>query len=271
MSEADKHPTPTETEGHEEHLQASATETVESSTPDEFPVHSDSAPASVNGEDCLDVELEGNSNGISFPEPKLDLDGDQPLTQPELEASTGEEMSANDDVLAQLSAQIDSLQQQLDDRNRQYMRIGADFDNFRKRTAREKTDLEQRVKRDTLGELLPVIDSFERARAHIKPQTDQEEGIHKSYQGVYKQLVDCLKRIGVAPMRAQGKPFDPNLHEAVMREPTDQYEDGEVMEELVNGYLLGEQVLRHAMVKVAAPPEPETAVTHGDDPEPVAE
>jgi molecular chaperone GrpE len=83
--------------------------------------------------------------------------------------------------------------------------------------------------------------------------------IHKSYQSVYKQLVDCLKRIGVAPMRSEGKEFDPSMHEAVMRQPTDEYEEGVVMEELVRGYLLGERVLRHAMVKVAAAPEPAIA------------
>ena len=114
----------------------------------------------------------------------------------------------------------------LEDLQGQYMRIAADFDNFRKRTEREKSDLEQRVKRETISELLPVIDSFERAKSHISPQTDQEINIQKSYQGVYKQLVDCLKRIGVAPMRAKGQEFDPNLHEAIMREPTDQFAEG---------------------------------------------
>lgn len=176
------------------------------------------------------------------------------------------EQTGEDDpeALNQLAYEVEALRSQLDERTSQYMRIAADFENFRKRTAREKTELEQRVKRDTLSELLPVIDSFDRARSHIKPQTDQEENIHNSYQGVYKQLVDCLKRIGVAPMRSKGQPFDPNLHEAVMREPTNEFDEGMVVEELVSGYLLGEQVLRHAMVKVAAPLEPES-VSEGDE------
>ncbi len=80
--------------------------------------------------------------------------------------------------------------------------------------------------------------------------------IHKSYQGVYKQLVDCLKRIGVSPMRPEGQEFDPNLHEAVMREATNEYPEGVVIEQLMRGYFLGERVLRHAMVKVAAAAEP---------------
>lgn len=164
--------------------------------------------------------------------------------------------SAEPEISAQLTAQIDGLKAQVDERTQQYMRIAADFDNFRKRTQKEKEDLEQQIKCATIVELLPVVDNFERARSHIKPQTDAEMNIHKSYQSVYKQLVDCLKRIGVAPMRSEGKEFDPNLHEAVLREPTSAYAEGTVVEELVRGYVLGDRVLRHAMVKVAAAPEP---------------
>jgi len=152
-------------------------------------------------------------------------------------------------------AQIESLKAQLDDRSSQYMRIAADFENYRKRTLKEKEDLEIQVKRNTITELLPIVDNFERARAQIKPQNDGEMAIHKSYQGVYKQLVDSLKRLGVSPMRPEGQQFDPKEHEAVMREPTDEYPEGTVLEELVRGYFLGDRVLRHAMVKVAAPQE----------------
>ena len=158
-------------------------------------------------------------------------------------------------VVTDLERQVAGLKAQVEDRTSQYMRIAADFENFRKRTGKEKEDMEVQIKCATIGELLPVVDNFERARAQIKPQTEQETTIHKSYQSVYKQLVDCLKRIGVSPMRAEGQPFDPMLHEAVMREPTDQYPEDTVIEELVRGYLLGERVLRHAMVKVAATPE----------------
>ncbi len=158
--------------------------------------------------------------------------------------------------LSALQGEVQSLKTQLDDRTGQYMRIAADFDNYRKRTQREKEELEQQIKCSTVIEMLPVVDNFERARSQIKPQTESETTIHKSYQSVYKQLVDCLKRIGVAPMRAQGLEFDPTLHEAVMRQATDEYPEGIVMEELQRGYLVGDRVLRHALVKVAAPLEP---------------
>lgn len=165
-------------------------------------------------------------------------------------------------VLSQKDQQIESLKAAVEERSNQYMRIAADFDNFRKRSQKEKEDLEQQVKRSTILELLPVVDNLERARSQLKPQTEAEMNIHKSYQSVYKQLVDTLKRLGVSAMRPEGKEFDPNLHEAVMREPTHEYPEGTVTEELVRGYFLGDRVLRHALVKVAAAPEdapPETA------------
>ncbi|MBE9127635.1 MULTISPECIES: nucleotide exchange factor GrpE [unclassified Coleofasciculus] len=155
-----------------------------------------------------------------------------------------------------LKAQIEELNQQFDAFKTQSIRIAADFDNFRKRTAKEKEELDYQIKKVTLSELLPVVDNFERARSQIKPQNDGEMTIHKSYQGVYKQLVECLKRIGVSPMRPEGQEFDPNFHEAVMRESTNEYPEGTVIEQLMRGYFLNERVLRHAMVKVAAAGEP---------------
>ncbi|MDB9525705.1 nucleotide exchange factor GrpE [Oscillatoria sp. CS-180] len=164
----------------------------------------------------------------------------------------------NQAIAPEAEAQISDLKAQLEDRTSQYMRIAADFENYRRRNSKEREDQEVQIKRNTITELLPVIDNFERARAQIKPQTETEMTIHKSYQSVYKQLVDCLKRLGVSAMRAEGQEFDPNLHEAVMREPTSDHPEGTVMEELVRGYMIGDRVLRHAMVKVAAPPEPGT-------------
>lgn len=162
-----------------------------------------------------------------------------------------------------LKAQLEELNQQFESLKTQSMRMAADFDNFRKRTAKEKEELDHIVKRNTLTELLPVVDDFDRARSQIKPQNDGEMNIHKSYQAVYKKLVDCLKRLGVSPMRPEGTEFDPNLHEAVMREATAEYKEGVVIEQLMRGYFLGERVLRHAMVKVAAAAEP--VVTSEED------
>ena len=183
------------------------------------------------------------------------------ISETAAEAGSGDASGIPSPAMADLENQIVSLKAQIDDRTSQYMRIAADFENYRRRNSKEREDQEVQIKRNTITELLPVIDNFARARSHIKPQTEAEMTIHKSYQSVYKQLVDCLKRLGVSAMRVEEQEFDPNLHEAVMREPTDQHPEGTVIEELVRGYMIGDRVLRHAMVKVAAEPEPGSAPT----------
>ncbi|MGC9502469.1 nucleotide exchange factor GrpE [Baaleninema sp.] len=186
-------------------------------------------------------------------------DLDPTAVEAEAAAREAREREAAEDVattLETLKATAEAASAQLEEMKSQYVRLQADFDNFRKRTEKERQALEERAKCEVLQELLPVVDNFERARTQIKPQTDGETNIHKSYQSVYKLMVDCLKRLGVAPMRPEGEEFDPNLHEAVMREPSDEHPEGTVIGELMRGYTLGDRVLRHAMVKVAAPPEP---------------
>lgn len=212
-----------------------------------------SEPGSANPE-VIDTEAE-----LTLDEAAIADDGEEAV-EPEL--SSDPVYLANEQLHEQLQtlAQArESLQTQLMDMTGQYQRLAADFENFRKRTQKEKEDLEVNIKCSTIGQLLPVIDNFERARAHIKPQNDGEMNIHKSYQGVYKQMVECLKQIGVSPMRPEGEPFDPNVHEAVMREPSSEYPEGTVIEELMRGYILGDRVLRHAMVKVATEPDPTDA------------
>lgn len=202
-------------------------------------------------------EINSNESGSEVTEQvatPINEQGDTILTDENGDA-TAQSIAADNAALLEITQQLESLKTQLDERNTQYMRIAADFENYRKRTAKEKEELDLQAKRNTITELLPVVDNFERARSHLKPQNEGEMTIHKSYQGVYKQLVDCLKRLGVAPMRPEGQEFDPNLHEAVMREPTDEHPEGTVLEELVRGYFFGDRVLRHAMVKVAAPKE----------------
>ncbi|MEM9541825.1 MAG: nucleotide exchange factor GrpE [Cyanobacteria bacterium P01_E01_bin.42] len=185
--------------------------------------------------------------------------------QTEAEAPPPHVQAAQLQIMEALQLEIESLKQRLAKQTEQAesvkaqsVRIAADFDNFRKRTQKEKEDLEVLAKCNTISELLPVVDNFERARSQIRPANEGEMGIHKSYQGVYKNLVDCLKRLGVSAMRPEGKEFDPNYHEAMLREQTAEYPDGTVIEQLVRGYTIGDRILRHAMVKVAAAPEEET-------------
>jgi molecular chaperone GrpE len=241
---------------------------------EEKPLENIPYPADQISENLEQVEQQPMSAETNLP-----TDNDQELTSgvepivPDeitLEAEEGEPFDLSPEPnseatnvrVNELTQNIEALKTQLDDRSaqveeltNQQKRLAADFDNYRRRTAKEKEDLEVQVKIATINELLSVVDNFERARSHIKPQNEAETNIHKSYQGIYKQLVDSLKRIGVSPMRAEGQEFDPNLHEAVMREPTREFPEGSVMEELVRGYMMGNRILRHALVKVAAAPE----------------
>ena len=180
---------------------------------------------------------------------------------PESEKAT--ELPEPAQIIAALRKEIDNLKQQLEEQNQQadtvkkrYISLAAEFDNFRKRTQKEKEELEVQIKCKTITELLAVIDNFERARTQIKPANEGEMGIHQSYQGVYKELVKSLKNLGVSAMRPEGQPFDPIYHEAMLQQETDEHPEGTVLEQLVRGYTLGDRVLRHAMVKVATPKEP---------------
>ncbi len=153
-------------------------------------------------------------------------------------------------------ARLEQLEKEHETLKSQYVRIAADFDNFRKRQSRDQDDLRLQLTCSTLSEILPVVDNFERARQQLDPQGEEAQALHRSYQGLYKQLVDVLKQLGVAPMRVIGQQFDPNLHEAVLREPSEEQPEDMVLEELQRGYHLNGRVLRHALVKVSMGPGP---------------
>ncbi|MEI8249802.1 MAG: nucleotide exchange factor GrpE [Synechococcus sp. ELA057] len=168
------------------------------------------------------------------------------------EASDSERLQALENQLTALQAENESLRAQ-------YMRIAADFDNFRKRQSRDQDDLKLQITCTTLSEILPVVDNFDRARQQLNPQSEEAQTLHRSYQGLYKQLVDVFKQLGVSPMRVEGEPFDPNLHEAVLREESQDHSEDVVIEELQRGYHLNGRVLRHALVKVSMGPGPGSA------------
>ena len=151
-------------------------------------------------------------------------------------------------------ARLEQLEKEHETLKNQYVRIAADFDNFRKRQSRDQDDLKIQLICKSLSAILPIVDNFERARQQLKPESDEAQTLHRSYQGLYKQLVEVLKQQGVAPMRVVGQQFDPSLHEAVLREPSDEHNEDFIVEELQRGYHLDGKVLRHAMVKVSMGP-----------------
>jgi molecular chaperone GrpE len=124
---------------------------------------------------------------------------------------------------------------------------------------RDQDDLRQQLVCSTLTEILPVVDNFERARQQLNPEGEEAQALHRSYQGLYKQLVDVLKQQGVARMDVVGQEFDPTLHEAVLREENLEHAEDIVCEELQRGYHRDGRVLRHAMVKVSMGPGPQSS------------
>ena len=164
------------------------------------------------------------------------------------------ENSNNSEDVLNTVARLEQLEKEHQTLKNQYVRIAADFDNFRKRQSRDQDDLKIQLLSKSLSSILPIVDNFERARQQLKPESDEAQTLHRSYQGLYKQLVEVLKQQGVAPMRVLGQPFDPNLHEAVLREPSENEKEDIIIEELQRGYNLEGKVLRHALVKVSMGP-----------------
>ena len=142
---------------------------------------------------------------------------------------------------------VPELKKQRDDYYDRLLRKTAEFDNYRKRTDRERLQLSDAVAADLLQELLPLVDDMERAlRAE-----GSGEGIRKGVELIHKQLLEILRKRGVRPIEALGADFDPHYHMAVAHEPANDRRDGEVIEEFRRGYMLGDRLLRPAMVKVA--------------------
>ena len=146
---------------------------------------------------------------------------------------------------------IDALQREKDALQDRLLRTAAEFDNYRKRMDRERRELSEYAAADMLRDLLPIVDNFERALQ--APATAETDAFRKGIELIHKQMVEVLKKRGVKVIDALGTDFDPNFHQAVIHEASDAHREGEVMEELQRGYLLGDRLLRPAMVKVAKP------------------
>ena len=208
-----------------------------------------------------DASIPANDSASDVPEAQQDLttsvDDEPATTAPDQGAESVSSPQTNEARLEQLEREHGTLRDEHETLRGQYVRIAADFDNFRKRQSRDQDDLKLQITCSTLTEILPVVDNFERARQQLDPQGEEAQSLHRSYQGLYKQLVDVLKQLGVAPMRVVGQEFDPSLHEAVLREPSDEYLEDVVVEELQRGYHLSGKVLRHALVKVSMGPGPQ--------------
>ena len=126
----------------------------------------------------------------------------------------------------------------------------AEFENFRNRTEKEKSRMYEFGARDVIEKMLPVVDNFERGLAAI-PEAEKGGPVASGMEMIYKQIMTTLEGLGVTPIDALNKPFDPNFHNAVMHVEDDEIEESTVVEEFQKGYIYKEHVIRYSMVKVA--------------------
>ena len=148
-------------------------------------------------------------------------------------------------------AKEEQLQKQLDELNDKYLRLMAEFSNYQNRTQKEKVARYADAMVDAVAELLPVGDNLERA---LKTEVNSEDALKfkEGIEMVMKQFNDCLERLGVTPIEAEGQQFDPNFHNAVMHIEDESMGENVVAEDLMRGYIYkDERVVRHSMVKVA--------------------
>ncbi len=146
--------------------------------------------------------------------------------------------------------ETEKLKKELEELNSLYIRMAADFDNYRKRQAQERESLLKYGKEDTLKKLLPLLDTFDRAQKCFDEETEISK-IKDCVDVIYKQLSDTVDKMGLKVIDTKDQKFDPNFHEAVMQTPTSDYEENTIIAELQKGYRLDDRVIRPAMVNVA--------------------
>lgn len=168
--------------------------------------------------------------------------------KPEEAVEQTESPEAEDAEIASLKEQLHQAEKSAADLKDRMLRVQADFENFRKRTMREKEDLAQYTKENFVKKLLPVLDNLDLAIDHSS--TENMEAYRKGVELVAKQLVDVLDSEGLKEIEAQGQPFDPNYHHGVAVDQNPEAEDQEITEVFQKGYQLKDKVLRPAMVKV---------------------
>ena len=144
----------------------------------------------------------------------------------------------------------DKKDEQIEELNDRVRRQMAEFDNFRKRTEKEKSQMFNMGAKHIIEKILPVVDNFERGFSTVE-EADKEDAFVQGMSQVYKQLMTELESIGVKPIEAVGQEFNPDFHNAVMQVESDEYESGIVAQEFVKGYMYKDTVVRHSMVAVA--------------------
>lgn len=165
------------------------------------------------------------------------------------EADAEAETTASEEDAAALKAQVESLKAALEEKDNRVKRLQADFENFRRRTSKEREELANVVTQDLLKSMLPILDNFDRAMA---AEQKDNESFQKGVEMIYTQLHETLKNAGLELIDTAGQKFDPNFHQAVMRVENPDLEDDTIAQELQKGYIVKGRVIRPSMVQVVS-------------------
>ena len=184
--------------------------------------------------------MDTNNNNEELEKEQAEEASEENTQTEKTEEAPAEESSAE-------QKRIEELEKQLGDEKDKYLRVAAEYDNFRRRSARERENIYADVRCETLKKFLPVYDSLSRALA----QTPADDPARKGIEGIMNQYHTALNQLGVSEIEAVGKPFDANRHNAVMHIEDDAYGEGVVVEEFEKGFCIGDRVLRYSVVKVA--------------------
>ncbi len=165
----------------------------------------------------------------------------------DIKQETSENTEENSD---KNNSELDELQKKYDTLNQQYLRLAADFDNYRKRQEHEREELLKFGTENALKKMIEVLDNFERGKKALENVEDCQT-VKDSFDLVHKQVVEALTKLGLEVIETEGKEFDPNFHDAVMQTPTSDKPEHTIINELQKGYKMGDKVLRPALVNVA--------------------
>ena len=197
---------------------------------------------------------ENKDNDINLNNEEQKTQGSNPFAKDDVKPAADDiniETEATDEQPAEeCEDAISKLKDEIDKINNQYIRLAADFDNYRKRQMQEREALLKYGAEEALKKLLEALDNIDRAKASVE-NIDDVNTVKDSYNLVFKQIFDVLSKMGLEVIETKGKEFDPNLHEAVMQTPTSEYPENSIIAELQKGYKLGDKILRPSLVNVA--------------------
>lgn len=199
--------------------------------------------------EAAEAETEAAENNQEEETKETEAQGDEAAKEDEAEASGAEENK--DKGLFGKKKKKDKKDEQIEDLNDRLRRQMAEFDNFRKRSEKEKSQMFDMGARSIIEKVLPVVDNFERGLAAV-PEEQKDDAFVTGMDKIYKQLMTELDAIGVKPIEALGQEFNPDLHNAVMQVESEEYDPGVVAQELQKGYTYKDTVVRHSMVAVVS-------------------